>query len=174
MISSEENEMFDILTGKHFDDNRIPLNQLADDFKAIVEKADKSENVLIDQMKALIALDKEITEANKELKEKNRQYDLLEMEVFESMFEQDIQNIRVEDKLLFRKINEYPQIVDKVAFFEWLRSNGFQSLIKEDVNARTLASFWKDYSDGKSDDELEEVKPMLKIFEKKSVGMRRG
>jgi transcriptional regulator of heat shock response len=137
-------------------------------------KPDEVKNVLIDQMKALIALSNEIDERSKELKEKNRQYDLLELEVFESMFEQDIQSIKVEDKLLFRKINEYPQIVEKVAFFEWLRSNGFQSLIKEDVNARTLASFWKDYSDGKSDEELEEVKPMLKIFEKKSIGMRRG
>jgi len=65
---------------------------------------------------------------------------------------------------------DYPRIVDKELFFEFLRKTNQEGLIQETVNARTLASWFKEQEFSKE----EYTAIGLSNFQKTKVNLRRA
>lgn len=128
------------------------------------------ENVLVGKLKSFLQLKNLKEELEKQLKQIQKTYDITEENLFNLMFDLDIQSIEIEGKKVYRKINQYPRIINQEEFFTWLRDNGFAELIKETVNPKTLGSWYKEYTSQNEDTNFEE---MLDIFEKKGVGVRK-
>lgn len=69
--------------------------------------------------------------------------------LFNNLEEADLESIRVENVgLITRKVVERPSIKNQDLFFDFLHKNGFEDLIKLNVNAKTLESWYK--NEGKS------------------------
>ena len=71
----------------------------------------------------------------------------LEEMVYARMENANIQSINVDNTTLYCKTNLYASIskANKKEGFEWLENNGYEDLIQESVNARTLAATIKEF-----------------------------
>jgi len=65
---------------------------------------------------------------------------------------------------------DYPRIVDKDTFFNFLRENDYDGIITEQVNSKTLASWFKDQELSK--DEYEAIG--LENYQKTRINLRRS
>lgn len=128
------------------------------------------ENVLVGKLKAFLKLKNLKEEQEKALKQIQKIYATTEEKLFDLMFDLDVQSIEIEDKKVYRKVSQYPKIINQEDFFQWLRDNGYAELIKETVNTQTLGSWYREYI---SDHEESNFEEMLDIFEKKGLGVRK-
>ena len=100
---------------------------------------------LRDYAENLLALKNRKDEIKDELKDINAEIGEIEKEVAMRMLNEG------HDKISFPgiatmspSVAHYPRIVDEHKFFNYLRENGQESLIKETVNSRTLSAWFKD------------------------------
>ena len=63
---------------------------------------------------------------------------------------------------------------EKEAMFEALKVNGYGELVTETVNANTLASFVREQKESNEDEIPEWISAVVNVFEKVSVGVRKG
>lgn len=129
------------------------------------------DNELIEQIRELLILYKKEKLLKQELSKLTQKYDKQEELVFNMMFNLDVQSLKIEDKLVYRKIDSFPGIIDQDAFFKFLRDNGEDALIKEVVHPKTLKSWFTEYI---QDHEDVDFSNMLKVFEKNSIGIRKA
>lgn len=128
-------------------------------------------NELINQIRELLALYKKGKLLKLEISKLIEKYDKQEQLVFEMMFNLDVQSLKIEDRLVYRHIDPFPSIKDQDAFFEFLRENGEGGIIKEIVHPKTLKSWFTEYI---QDHEDVDFSDMLKVFEKKSIRIRKA
>ena len=62
----------------------------------------------------------------------------------------------------------------KEDMFRVLKSNGYAELVTETVNANTLASFVKEQKELNNDEIPDWISSVINVFEKVSVGVRKG
>jgi len=134
------------------------------------EFSEIGKNTLVGKLKSFLELKNLKEELEKELKQIQKKYDITEEKLFDLMFDLDIQSVEIEGKKVYRKVSQYPRIINQEDFFQWLRDNGYAELIKETVNAQTLGSWYREYISEHEDASFEE---MLDVFEKKGLGVRK-
>jgi hypothetical protein len=61
----------------------------------------------------------------------------------------------------------------KIELYEWFKENGHEAMVQETVNAQTLAAWVREQLD-EADELPEEIQPLLNVYEKTSVGIRKG
>lgn len=128
-------------------------------------------NELIEKIRELLALYRQEKLLKQELSKLTQKYDKQEELVFEMMFNLDVQSLKIEDRLVYRKVDFFPSITNQDAFFEFLRENGEGGIIKEVVHPKTLKSWFNEYMQSNEDIDFGD---MLKVFEKKSIGIRKA
>jgi glutamate mutase epsilon subunit len=142
----------------------------------------EEQNIVIEQAHKLLKLKDKKAILDQELKELNELYEKEEKDLFDMMFNLDLELMRLDGRTLSRKIEEYPRIIDKNRFFTWLRENGFADLIKEVINDRTLRSWFKENRDGIPEEiimehnaiqnNIEDV--MLQVYKDKKISIRKS
>ena len=112
------------------------------------------------------------------LKQVTAKIAILEKDLAEKMVTRELSNFRLAGIGQFvLNMKRCPRMINKERFFAWLRNQGDDDIIETTINAQTLRSYitkktkwWKEVKGGKLDDEL---LPMISIFEKPSISLRR-
>lgn len=80
--------------------------------------------------------------AEEELKEINAELDNTQIDLYEAMKEQGLKNFSLDGKQFIAQRSLYcsPAADSKVAVYEALKANGYESLVHETVNAQTFAA----------------------------------
>jgi len=122
----------------------------------------------------------------KELKDKKKETEQLlktleaEIEETEALLSQEmvnseVQNFNKDGTTFYLQTKTYASIRPeyKQQVYDWLKANGFESLVYETVNPQRFSAFIKELLE--EEDELPgELKDKVNIFEKITVGMRKA
>ena len=101
----------------------------------------------------------------KDAKERKKELDAMEVERFSrngSTF------------YLSTRLYASPQAGRKDEMMQALKDNGYGSIVVETVNANTLASFVKEQKAANDDEVPEWLSDVVSVFEKMTVGVRKG
>ena len=127
---------------------------------------------MIDIANKLHALKEEKTALEQKLKTLNTEIEGLELHLIEIMEIQNVNKITIGGKTfsIGTRLFASPKAEQKEEVYQWFRENGYDSIVKETINANTLASTVKEM-----DDEIpSDLKHMLNLYEKKTISIRRG
>jgi len=112
-----------------------------------------------------------------ELKKIKKQIDIQERKLVDMMVEQELQNFKGSNGITYSlKTSVIPNVLaeNKPALIRALKENGYESLVKEDVNAQTFKGFIKEKG-WETDDELPEyLQEIVTLYEKTAIGTRRS
>jgi len=99
---------------------------------------------------------------------KDKRIELEEL-VYARLEDANIQNINIENCTMYRKTNVYASVpaANKSEAFEWLTNNGYESLIQETVNAKTLSAVIKEFTAQGG-----ETPDCIKIHVKNTIGFK--
>jgi len=101
---------------------------------------------LVEQCKLVASLYDEKKAINKELEDKKDEFSVAQDKLLAIMERDGISSLVVGDRTVFKRENIYVS-VNKSRIHEafgWLRKNGFEGLIQEGVNSRTLSSAYQE------------------------------
>lgn len=111
-----------------------------------------------------------------QLKEIKQKISQIEQALIEEMLKNEVQNFTNQEKQFILNVKSYYSVKaeNKPKLFEWLKANGHEALIKEDINSQTLNAFGREIS-AENDDSLPEgLKNILNVYEKTSISMRKA
>lgn len=128
--------------------------------------------ILADKLTELRDQKGELTD---QLKDVNSKIEELNETMVEIMINEEMPSFKRSGRTFFLNTRTFasPKGGQREAMHNWLKENGFADLIKETVHSSTLSSFAKEYID--ENDELpEDLAEVLNVYDKISVGVRRG
>ena len=99
-----------------------------------------------------------------------------EEELIRQMTENEVQNFTNRGKQFILTVKDYYSLKaeNKPKLFDWLKANGHEALIKEDINSQTLNAFGREIS-AENDDSLPDgLRDILNVYEKVSISMRKA
>ena len=99
-----------------------------------------------------------------------------EEELIRQMTENEVQNFTNRGKQFILTVKDYYSVraENKPKLFDWLKANGHEALIKEDINSQTLNAFGREIS-AENDDSLPDgLRDILNVYEKVSISMRKA
>lgn len=128
---------------------------------------------LADLLKA--AKDKK-KELDAQVKELGAEIERLDLELSDAMTEAECERFSRNGATFYLNTRLFasPMAGRKEDMFQALKSNGYAELVTETVNANTLASFVKEQKELNNDEIPDWISSVVSIFEKVSVGVRKG
>lgn len=112
-----------------------------------------------------------------DLKIVKKQIDEQEKILIELMVEQELQNFKGTNGITYSlKTAVIPNVLaeNKPALIEALKENGYETLVKEEVNAQTFKSFVKEQG-WETDEQLPVyLQGIVSLYEKTTIGTRRS
>lgn len=112
-----------------------------------------------------------------DLKIVKKQIDEQEKILIELMVEQELQNFKGTNGITYSlKTAVIPNVLaeNKPALIEALKENGYETLVKEEVNAQTFKSFIKEQG-WETDEQLPVyLQGIVSLYEKTTIGTRRS
>lgn len=123
---------------------------------------------------------KEIRDKKKALEEEvkaiNSEYEFTEVQLSEVMVQEEMQNFKRSGIVFYLNTKTHASAIAerKDQLFETLRSEGYGDLIHETVNANSLSAFAKEQIIENEDVIPDWLDGLIHIYEKTSVGMRKG
>jgi len=122
---------------------------------------------------------KTLREEKKELEEKLKvietEIEETENQLSQEMINSEVQNFNKDGTTFYLQTKTYASIRPefKQQVYDWLKTNGFESLVYETVNAQRFSAFVKELLE--EEDELpRELKDKVNVFEKITVGVRKS
>jgi hypothetical protein len=112
-----------------------------------------------------------IADEESELK---KEKEAVEKQLIDMMTAEEVEKFTRNGRTFFPQVKTNVSIKadEKEAAHAWLKENGFGDLVKEQVNAQSLTSWYKEMTE---QGELpEDFASMLNVFEKITIGMRKG
>ncbi|MGM9571102.1 MAG: hypothetical protein ACI3ZR_02690 [bacterium] len=99
-----------------------------------------------------------------------------EEELIRQMTENEVQNFTNRGKQFILTVKDYYSVKaeNKPKLFDWLKANGHEALIKEDINAQTLNAFGREISAENDDSLPDSLSDILNVYEKVSISMRKA
>lgn len=127
---------------------------------------------LADALKAAKDKKKELEDKTKAV---NAEIDELDHQLSDAMAESECDNFTRNGSTFYLNSRLYasPEAGNRDALIEALKKNGFGTIVTETVNANTLSSFCKEQMAMNGDDLPRWLAPVVKTFEKISVGIRK-
>ncbi len=125
----------------------------------------------------LLKLKNEKSELEEDLKRVKQQIEIQQNKLIELMTEEEIQNFKDKNGVTFSlKTTIIPNVLaeNKVALVEALKENGYEGLVKEEVNAQTFKSFVKEQGWETTEELPEYLQNIVSLYEKTSIGTRRA
>ena len=128
---------------------------------------------LADQLKAAKDKKKELDTLAKEV---SAEIERLDLELSDAMTEAECERFSRNGSTFYlsSRLFASPVAGRKSDMLEALRANGFGEIVTETVNANTLASFIKEQREFNNDEIPEWISEVVSVFEKVSVGVRKG
>lgn len=128
---------------------------------------------LADQLKA--AKDKK-KELDAQVKELGSEIERLDLALSDAMTEAECERFSRNGTTFYLNTRLFasPMAGRKEDMFQVLKSNGYAELVTETVNANTLASFVKEQKELNNDEIPDWISSVVSVFEKVSVGVRKG
>lgn len=137
------------------------------------------EKQLFGHAELVASLKEEKTDLNKKLKNLNAELEEAERVLAEMMVERQISNFTMDEVgqfILMQK--KYPRIIDKEAFFRWLKEKGDDSIIETTINPQTLKKYIREKGDewaiNNEEDIEDELKGLVDVFVKNAISLRRS
>lgn len=123
----------------------------------------------------LLALRDRKDELEKALKALNEELDKTELTLVRQMTDEETPLFNRQGRTLYLTTRTYasPAAGAKEQLYSWLKQNGYEDLVKETVHAQSLSSLAKEMLE-ESDDLPEDLKPLMNVFDKTSIGVRKG
>lgn len=125
----------------------------------------------------LTELKDEKNKKESELKIIKHQIEMQEKKLINLMVEQELQNFQGKNGVTYSlKTTIIPNVLakNKPALIEALKENGYETLVKEEVNLNTFKSFVKEQG-WEVDEELPEyLQGIVTLYEKTTIGTRRS
>lgn len=127
---------------------------------------------LADALKAAKDKKKELEDKTKAV---NAEIDELDHQLSDAMAESECDNFTRNGSTFYLNSRLYasPEAGNRDALIEALKKNGFGTIVTETVNANTLSSFCKEQMAMNGDELPGWLSPVVKTFEKISVGIRK-
>lgn len=127
---------------------------------------------LADALKAAKDKKKELEDKTKAV---NTEIDELDHQLSDAMAESECDNFTRNGSTFYLNSRLYasPEAGNRDALIEALKKNGFGTIVTETVNANTLSSFCKEQMAQNGDELPGWLSPVVKTFEKISVGIRK-
>lgn len=127
---------------------------------------------LADALKAAKDKKKELEDKTKAV---NAEIDELDHQLSDAMAESECDNFTRNGSTFYLNSRLYasPEAGNRDALIEALKKNGFGTIVMETVNANTLSSFCKEQMAMNGDELPGWLSPVVKTFEKISVGIRK-
>lgn len=127
---------------------------------------------LADALKAAKDKKKELEDKTKAV---NAEIDELDHQLSDAMAESECDNFTRNGSTFYLNSRLYasPEAGNRDALIEALKKNGFGTIVTETVNANTLSSFCKEQMAQNGDELPGWLSPVVKTFEKISVGIRK-
>jgi len=117
------------------------------------------------------------TKIEEELKQVKKQIEMQEQKLVEMMTEQELQNFKGKNGITYSlKTTVIPNVLaeNKPALIEALKQNGYEMLVKEEVNAQTFKSFVKEQGWEVNEELPVYLQGIVSLYEKTTVGTRRS
>ena len=111
-----------------------------------------------------------------QLKAAEAEVDELDLALSDKMAEQEVERFSRNGSTFYLNTRLYasPAAGRKDDLMQTLKDNGYGSLVVETVNANTLASFVKEQKAANDDEVPAWLSDVVSVFEKVSVGVRKG
>ena len=125
----------------------------------------------------LLKLKNEKSELEEDIKRVKQQIEIQQNKLIELMTEEEIQNFKDKNGVTFSlKTTIIPNVLaeNKVALVEALKENGYEGLVKEEVNAQTFKSFVKEQGWETTEELPEYLQNIVSLYEKTTIGTRRA
>lgn len=128
---------------------------------------------MADRLKAAKDRKKELDAMVKEVSAEIEQLDLA---LSDAMAEQEVERFSRNGSTFYLNTRLFasPAAGRKDEMMQTLKDNGYGSLVVETVNANTLASFVKEQKAANGDEVPQWLSDIVSVFEKVSVGVRKG
>lgn len=128
---------------------------------------------MADRLKAAKDRKKELDAMVKEVSAEIEQIDLA---LSDAMAEQEVERFSRNGSTFYLNTRLFasPAAGRKDEMMQTLKDNGYGSLVVETVNANTLASFVKEQKAANGDEVPQWLSDVVSVFEKVSVGVRKG
>lgn len=128
---------------------------------------------MADRLKAAKDRKKELDAMVKEVSAEIEQLDLA---LSDAMAEQEVERFSRNGSTFYLNTRLFasPAAGRKDEMMQTLKDNGYGSLVVETVNANTLASFVKEQKAANGDEVPQWLSDVVSVFEKVSVGVRKG
>lgn len=127
---------------------------------------------LAEELKALKDAKKEM---ESEIKELNKEMEQVQYQLIQSMIDEDVSKFDYKGFTFYssNRIHASVKAGCKPHVIDWLKSSEYSDMVKEDVNARTLEAWAKEYID-QNDDLPNEVSDYINMFEKQTISIRKA
>ena len=110
------------------------------------------------------------------IKEVSAEIEQLDLALSDAMAEQEVERFSRNGSTFYLNTRLFasPAAGRKDEMMQTLKDNGYGSLVVETVNANTLASFVKEQKAANGDEVPQWLSDVVSVFEKVSVGVRKG
>jgi hypothetical protein len=132
------------------------------------------QNPIVELANRLVAIRDEKDALAERGKELNKLEEETERQLFELMISEDLEKFTYAGRTFRPEVKTYASIKAewKEEAFAWLKENGFGDLVKEQVNAQSLTSLYKELDE--SGELPEEFAQLLNVYQKQRIAVRRG
>ena len=133
-------------------------------------------NTLFDLADELKAAKEEKKALDAQTKEVNAKIESLDRELSDAMANAECEKFTRNGSTFYlnSRLFASPMAGNKDAIIAALKENGYGDIVTETVNANTLASFCKEQMAANEDELPEWLTPVVNIFEKVTVGIRKS
>jgi len=134
-------------------------------------------NELMVEAEFLSHLKENKAQVEEELKQIKKQIDEQERKLVEMMVDQELQNFKGTNGITYSlKTTVIPNVLaeNKPALIEALKENGYEMLVKEEVNAQTFKSFVKEQGWEVNEELPVYLQGIVSLYEKTTIGTRRS
>jgi len=139
-----------------------------------MEATVQQQNPIIELANRLVTIRDEKEALSEREKELNKLEEETERQLFELMISEDLEKFTYAGRTFRPEVKTYASIRAecKEEAFAWLKENGYGDLVKEQVNAQSLTSLYKELDEN---GELpEEFAQLLNVYQKQKIAVRRG
>jgi hypothetical protein len=139
-----------------------------------MEATVQQQNPIVELANRLITIRDEKEALSEREKELNKLEEETERQLFELMISEDLEKFTYAGRTFRPEVKTYASIRAecKEEAFAWLKENGYGDLVKEQVNAQSLTSLYKELDEN---GELpEEFAQLLNVYQKQKIAVRRG
>ena len=110
------------------------------------------------------------------LKQVNAEIEEVDRQLSELMLAEEIQSFVRSGRMFYLKTETYVSAVAerKPELIEWLKANGYGSIVQETVHPRTLSATVKELKEEHEDELPPDLAELVNVFEKTTVGLRKA